>query len=1103
MLLKSWIQSLTNPFMRKQLSSLRRRRKDGRSKNAGRVAASEQLEDRCLLATGPTLISVTPNGGAFFQDGSPVDVRNEAPRELTVKFTPGSDIDPATLGGIELIGSGQDGQFETAWVTSDLGTDGAVELTFSAAIGGPSGNGIRVNFTASDHFDASGPNVNTFGRLISVDLNTNAANPTTAQQVVDVLNTDSGSSELLSVQITGGSAAIPGDTDLSVDAAGRSVTLDNANHASATTTYNNGTESVRIEYVSAVPGEIGSGIRVEVSASDHGNASGPTVTYANRTLTVDLNTNALNPSTAQQLINAINNNAQIQTIINAAVISGDPTTDLTTVANFQDVVLGGASDVVITPGYIGLGSESNLVTVRFAETLADDLYRMNFYGVGAAAAVTTDFGTSNAVTVTLTAKKAGRRGNRIGVLVNKVDLGTSGTPTVAVSGDLITVTLNTNSSNRSNGLDFLTAVNGNAAASQLVTATLVGDDTVDITTPTANGTSLLLIGGTGNQPIANTVGATTNGELFEDGLLDASIDFELDLGAQVLAVVPTPVTRLYDLAIDDYSLFQEADLITVTIREQTAILEIDTDGVVFGDNIPLDLSTAADNDSAATLVSAALATALPQLVSVPTANVIRLTHSTDSFEANVSFRLEDAGAASVASAGLNQATTQIVVHFNNDDLKDDATSAENLAFYQLIFTNDTVQNTDDVVLNPMTVDYDPVSDTAVLTFLNDLHTTPGRYRLKIGTDETVVNQVPSALTPSTDPGSSFDVAGHLPQDLMVLPAAGIIVSSSIDPQPYGIEFPGEISEPGHRDTPAEDHYGGSADSDDGVTESYFNFRTDYGVNPEGAQQFNAITEEQKERVREIYDLYGQYLGINFVETNNRGMTIVNGDLRVLSPSTLTGPGGTLGIASGGLTGMAIMDNAEPWTDDFGDIGGTSFFNVAMHEIGHLLGIGHSTELPSLTVNRGNTGNFLTLGTTLEPDFPGDHDIVHGQHLHRPEGRDVDLYRFEVPANQSGLFSAETLAERQLDASRLDTVLRLYKQLDADTYELIAQNDDYFSADSFISLNLSTGVYFIGVSSTGNDTYDPNIEETGFGGRTEGKYDLRLRFRPSVSSSILG
>ena len=986
MLLKSWIQSLTNPFLRKQVSRFRRR-KDSRIKNAGRVAASELLEDRCLLATGPTLISVTPNGGAFFQDGSPVDVRNEAPRELTVKFTPGSDIDPATFGGIELIGSGQDGQFEVAWTTSDLGSDGAVELTFSAAIGGPSGNGIRVNFTASDHFDASGPNVNTFGRTITVDLNTNAANPTTAQQVVDVLNTDSGSSELLSVQITGGSATVPGDTDLSVDAVGKSVTLDNANHASATTTYNNGTDSVRVEYVSAAPGEIGSGITVEVSASNHGNASGPTVTYdgANRTLTVDLNTNALNPSTAQQLINAINNNAQIQTIINAAVISGDPTTDLTTVANFQDVVLGGASDVVITPGYVGIGSDSNLVTVRFAETLSDDLYRMNFYGFGTPATVTSDFGTSNAVTVTLTAKTAGRRGNRVGVLLKKVDLGPTGNPTVVVSGELITVTLNTNSSNRSDGQDFVTAINTSTAAAKLVTATLGGDGTTDITTPTVNNTSLLLAGGLGNQPIANTVSATTNGELFEDGLKDSSIDFELDLGAQIQAVVPTPVIRAYDLTVNDYTQFQEADLITVTIREKTVILEVDTDGVVFGTNTPLDLSTATDNDSAAGLLAGALSTALPQLVATPTANSIRLIHTTGSFEANVSFKLNNAGAASVAGAGLSQATRQIVVHFNDDDLKDDATSAEKLTFYQLIFTNDTVQNTDDNVVNPTTVDYDPVSDTAVLTFAADLHAVPGHYRLKVGTEENVVNQVPAALTPGTDPGSSFDVGGFLPEDLSELPFAGIIVTSSIDPQPYGIQFPGEIEEPGHRDTPAERHYNTGEDSDDGVTEAFFNFRTDYGSDPAGNPQFNAITDEQKERVREIFDLYSYYLGINFVETNNLGMTIVNGDLRVLDPFAATGVGGTLGIASGGLTGMAIMDNAEPWTDDFGDIGGTSFFNVAMHEIGHLLGIGHSTELPSLTVNRGNTGNFLTLGTTLEPDFPGNHDIVHGQYLHRPEG----------------------------------------------------------------------------------------------------------------------
>ena len=71
---------------------------------------------------------------------------------------------------------------------------------------------------------------------------------------------------------------------------------------------------------------------------------------------------------------------------------------------------------------------------------------------------------------------------------------------------------------------------------------------------------------------------------------------------------------------------------------------------------------------------------------------------------------------------LQQARNQIVVYFNDDDLfiEDDATgkptqrSAENPEFYRLIFTQDSVKNTDDITFFPTSVQYDPAADTATL-----------------------------------------------------------------------------------------------------------------------------------------------------------------------------------------------------------------------------------------------------------------------------------------------------------------------------------------------------------------------------------------------------
>ena len=48
----------------------------------------------------------------------------------------------------------------------------------------------------------------------------------------------------------------------------------------------------------------------------------------------------------------------------------------------------------------------------------------------------------------------------------------------------------------------------------------------------------------------------------------------------------------------------------------------------------------------------------------------------------------------------------------------------------------------------------------------------------------------------------------------------------------------------------------------------------------------------------------------------------------------------------------ILDNAEKWYDGFGDdVDATtsSWFEVAMGEIGNLLGLGHTYDLPSRTI----------------------------------------------------------------------------------------------------------------------------------------------------------
>ncbi len=47
-----------------------------------------------------------------------------------------------------------------------------------------------------------------------------------------------------------------------------------------------------------------------------------------------------------------------------------------------------------------------------------------------------------------------------------------------------------------------------------------------------------------------------------------------------------------------------------------------------------------------------------------------------------------------------------------------------------------------------------------------------------------------------------------------------------------------------------------------------------------------------------------------------------------------------------LNGRAIMNAGVNWNDRFGD----NWFQTAMHEIGHLLGLGHTDELAPITIH---------------------------------------------------------------------------------------------------------------------------------------------------------
>ena len=385
----------------------------------------------------------------------------------------------------------------------------------------------------------------------------------------------------------------------------------------------------------------------------------------------------------------------------------------------------------------------------------------------------------------------------------------------------------------------------------------------------------------------------------------------------------------------------------------------------------------------------------------------------------------------------------------------------------------------------------------------------GALRLRIGNSESPIGTGVTQINPAVDAGSRFDNATDLGGGWLAgAGAKAVIINSDIqNVTPYTLDYPGANNELGNRDNRYQHHV--TRVDADGIAVLSYNFASQLG-NSNSSVQLNAITETQKNMVRQVLSLYERYLGVRFTESDNLGFTIAVGDMQSINPLTSfttveANRTGGLTYAAGPLLSnaaqVAVVVDIQDFNSADDNLFGTELFRSFMRGIGVVIGLGSADELPQSTVQN----NLPITDPNAERVFPGVADIIHGQFILRPEGKDIDLYRFSLPA-QGGKLQLQIAAERQADSSLLDASLRLYRNEGTSTVPVwseVAANEDYFSEDPRISIDfVRGGDYIVGVSAKGNTTYSPSVEDSGLGGKSEGKYQLRIDYRPPATSTLV-
>ncbi len=408
----------------------------------------------------------------------------------------------------------------------------------------------------------------------------------------------------------------------------------------------------------------------------------------------------------------------------------------------------------------------------------------------------------------------------------------------------------------------------------------------------------------------------------------------------------------------------------------------------------------------------------------------------------------------LANGSLVQNRNEIVVYFNEDPLfvEDDALgnpterSAENPRFYQLLLTQDTVRTTDDALYHPQQVVYDAATHTARLIFSGDLN--------ELGMDADGNSGVPIdggtfRLRIGTAVDDRVDVILP-PLRVPVLSEIGDTLSTALDVGVFG--------------------------SGAGLTSLVFSESIEPDPTAMGLLSDNDV------------DLYR--FEVDLGDEDQLGTLTAETFSERLADSSLLD------------TSLTLFQEVRAFAET--DLGVGSSLTVRFDSLANGK-LGNSTRINFFRSDRVGADNQIRITQPLDSA---------GQPVSNAILVDIPRRSASIPTVTVGevvaAINADALASALLRASivRGDaatdissaSVSLLPVRLAGGGVERLSRNDDYFSEDSRLIANLAAGVYYVGVAASGNETYDPTTTDSGFGGTTQGRYDLYLKFEPQVDET---